>query len=341
MKATAHQSTFALTAPLFLFVVLLSLALPQYSAAHEARPAYLEVEQNLSDELRINWTRPIRDGRVLAIHPVFPGSCELIGNKTKLEMNSVLHERWQLACEAAVFSEGKLSIAGLENVISDVLLRFKNKEGFQNTQVLNRKNPDFEFASTDAEIESIAPYYFRLGIEHILTGIDHLVFVLGLLFLVPGLVNLLKTITAFTVAHSVTLAAAILGYVHVPSAPVEAIIALSIVFLAREIVADTGQGMSRRFPWLVAAVFGLVHGLGFAGGLSEIGLPENEIPMALLMFNLGVEAGQLAFVLVALLFLKLVERVVTGRQENLQRISAYAMGGLASFWLIERIGGYY
>ncbi len=340
MRTPMCQRVIALPEFSLLFVFFLSLFIPQYSNAHEARPAYLEIKEDASDSLRINWTRPIRDGRVLAIHPVFPESCELTGNRSKLEMNGVMHERWQLLCDPSVFSEGKLSIAGLNDVISDVLLRFENRQGSQRTQVLNRKNPDFEFSIKNVEIKSIAPYYFRLGIEHILSGIDHLAFVLGLLLLVPGLVNLLKTITAFTVAHSVTLAAAILGYVHVPSAPVEAVIALSIVFLAREIVVDR-VGLSRRLPWLVAAIFGLVHGLGFAGGLSEIGLPENEIPMALLMFNLGVEVGQVAFVALALSLLNLSRRVVTRAQEGLRRISAYAIGGLASFWLIERISGYY
>ncbi|NKB37277.1 MAG: HupE/UreJ family protein [Gammaproteobacteria bacterium] len=332
---------FLLSPKLWLSLVLfLNLFLPQYSGAHEARPAYLEVKENPTGRLNINWTRPIRDGRVLAIHPVFPESCEILGNRTKLEMNAVMHERWQLTCDSSLLSTGKVSIEGLNNVISDVLMRFENEHGELRTQVLNRKNPDFDFTRTSAEIKSIAPYYFRLGLEHIAGGIDHLVFVLGLLLLIQGLMNLLKTITAFTLAHSVTLAAAILGYVHVPSAPVEAVIALSIVFLAREIVADTQAGLSRRIPWLVAAIFGLVHGLGFAGGLSEIGLPESEIPLALLMFNLGVEAGQLAFVALALLVMSFVRRVLTNAQEGLQRISAYAIGSLASFWLIERIGGY-
>jgi hypothetical protein len=185
----------------------------------------------------------------------------------------------------------------------------------------------------------LAGTYFVLGAEHILLGIDHLLFVLGLLLLVRGLVPLVKTITAFTVAHSITLAASVLGHIPLDRAPIEAAIALSIVLLAREIVvADRGLvHLTHRKPWLVAFVFGLLHGLGFAGALSEIGLPPSAIPTALLFFNLGVEAGQLAFVLVLLALHRLVRGALAGLAPKLQPVLGYALGALATLWLVERL----
>ena len=153
------------------------------------------------------------------------------------------------------------------------------------------------------DLNQKSPTRFRVD-PHILSGADHLLFVLGLLLLIQGFWNLVKTITAFTLAHSISLMAAILGKVHVPSTPVEAVIALSIMFLACELLRSDSQSFSRRLPWLIAAVFGLVHGLGFAGGLSEIGLPQGDIPLALFMFNIGVEAGQIVFVTLAITLLE-------------------------------------
>ena len=185
----------------------------------------------------------------------------------------------------------------------------------------------------------LAGTYFVLGAEHILLGIDHLLFVLGLLLLVQGLVPLVKTITAFTVAHSITLGASVLGYIPLDRAPIEAAIALSIVLLAREIVvADRGLvHLTHRKPWLVAFVFGLLHGLGFAGALGEIGLPAAAIPTALLFFNLGVEGGQLVFVLVLVALHRLVRGSLADLAPKLQPVLGYALGALATLWLVERL----
>ena len=185
----------------------------------------------------------------------------------------------------------------------------------------------------------VAATYLTLGAEHILLGIDHLLFVLGLLLLVGGLGPLVKTITAFTVAHSITLGASVFGYIPVHRAPIEAAIALSIVLLAREIVvADRGiVHLTHRKPWLVAFVFGLLHGLGFAGALGEIGLPESAIPLALLFFNLGVEAGQLAFVLVVLAVHRLMRGTKRVRVPNFEPVLGYALGALATLWFFDRL----
>jgi len=186
----------------------------------------------------------------------------------------------------------------------------------------------------------VVKVYTALGIEHILLGIDHLLFVFALLLIVVGWRRLLGTITAFTLAHSITLAAATLGYVHVPQPPVEAVIALSILFLATEIVhGQRGRpGTAERFPWLVAFIFGLLHGFGFAGALSEIGLPGQSIPLALLFFNVGVEVGQLIFVAVVVGAGWLLRQVIEKTPLSYAKIvTSYAIGSVAAFWTIERI----
>jgi hypothetical protein len=185
--------------------------------------------------------------------------------------------------------------------------------------------------------------YLPLGVEHILTGVDHLLFVLGLLLLVRGAGPLVKTISAFTVAHGVTLTLATLGFVHVPAAPVEAVIALSIVFVAREILqpADVAPGLARRRPWVVAFSFGLLHGLGFAGGLGAAGLPAGHVPLALLAFSAGVETGHLAFVAAVLAAVAGLRRMRPHPPSWARALPAYAIGGVASFWLFERVSGFW
>jgi hypothetical protein len=185
----------------------------------------------------------------------------------------------------------------------------------------------------------VAATYFMLGAEHILLGIDHLLFVLGLLLLVRGSAALVMTITAFTVAHSISLAASVFGLIPLERGAIEAAIALSIIMLAREIVvANRGEEhLTHRMPWLVAFFFGLLHGLGFAGALGEIGLPERAIPLALLFFNLGVEAGQLAFVLVLLALHRLVGKALDARIAHMRPAMGYALGALATLWFFERL----
>ena len=186
---------------------------------------------------------------------------------------------------------------------------------------------------------SVAATYLRLGAEHILLGVDHLLFVLGLLLLVHGFVPLVKTITAFTLAHSLTLCASVFGLIPVDRAPIEAAIALSIILLAREIaVADRGLlHLTHRKPWLVAFIFGLLHGLGFAGALGDIGLPERAIPLALLFFNLGVEAGQLAFVLALIVLARALQKSLRPQTPKLRPALGYVLGALATLWFFDRL----
>ena len=209
-------------------------------------------------------------------------------------------------------------------------------DGSTHSAILRPSSPSFEIPARASKGE-VAWSYSRMGLFHILGGIDHLLFLVAMLMLVSGFVKLIKTITAFTIAHSLTLALASLGIVHVPSAPTEAVISLSIVFLAVELLQERSgrKGLAGRYPWGVAFVFGLFHGLGFAGALSQLGLPQHEVPLALLMFNVGVEAGQILFVVAVVGLIALLKRIRIPVTQG--RLVPYAVGGIAAFWTIERV----
>jgi hydrogenase/urease accessory protein HupE len=231
-----------------------------------------------------------------------------------------------------------IRIDRLDATFTDVLVRLVRSDGLVQTARATPSQPSVTVEASVGRWE-VAATYLKLGVEHILGGVDHLLFVFGLMLLVSGWRRLLGTITAFTVAHSLTLAGATLGWVHAPQAPVEAVIALSIVFVAVEVVrAHEGRpGLAQRWPWLVAFTFGLLHGFGFAGALREVGLPSQAIPVALLFFNLGVELGQLAFVLIVVG----LRHVFRGQLQRLPRgawrVPTYGIGGVAAFWVIERL----
>jgi hydrogenase/urease accessory protein HupE len=249
--------------------------------------------------------------------------------------------RWTLGCETPL-SGKPISIEGLEKTLTDVLVRIERQDGSTITQRLSPANNEFTVAASESTWQ-IAATYLGLGVEHILLGIDHLLFVLALLLIVGNWRVLLATITAFTVAHSITLAAATLGYVHVPQQPVEAVIALSILFLASEIMhMRRGKpGLARRWPWLVAFIFGLLHGFGFAGALTEVGLPENAIPLALLFFNIGVEVGQLLFVGSMILLYRLWRMTTLQPTPWIQALPVYVIGSVAAYWTIERVASFW
>jgi hydrogenase/urease accessory protein HupE len=232
-------------------------------------------------------------------------------------------------------------IAGLEGTMTDVLVRMEFADGSSWSKRLTPAQPAAEIPAQQSGW-SVADEYLKLGVDHILLGIDHLLFVLALLLITHGGWKLVKTVTAFTVAHSITLALAALGLVHVPQAPVEAVIALSIVFVATEILrAREGyQGIAARAPWVVAFIFGLLHGFGFAGALAEVGLPEGHIPQALLFFNVGVELGQLLFIAAVLSFTALIRRVRFRFPHWTGLVPPYAIGSVAMFWVIQRVAAF-
>jgi hydrogenase/urease accessory protein HupE len=230
-----------------------------------------------------------------------------------------------------------LRIGGLAGTMTDALVRIEFADGTSWTQRLTPGQPSASIPARQS-VFAVAGVYVKLGVEHILTGVDHLLFVLALIIITRGGWKLVKTVSAFTVSHSITLTAATLGFVHVPQPPVEAVIALSIVFVACEIVhsREGRSGLTERWPWIVALTFGLLHGLGFAGALSEVGLPQGHIPLALLFFSIGIEAGQLLFIAVVLTSVATVRRIRIPLPRWSELIPPYAIGSVAMFWVIQR-----
>ncbi len=310
--------------------------------AHEARPAYLELSAQNPGVFEVLWRRPMRGERVLAMQPVLPGHCAVVGKRAHYAQPDALVERWTVDCGKNGLVGYAIGIDGLQATLTDVLVRVAFADGVTHTQVLRPNATVFTVKGAPSKWEVIDDY-FRLGVEHILGGIDHLLFVLALLIIVEGTRRLIATVTAFTLAHSITLAAATLGWVHVPQKPVEAVIALSIVFVAGEILHgwQGRPGITRRLPWLVAFTFGLLHGFGFASALAEVGLPQKEIPLALLTFNVGVEAGQILFIIAVLGLFHIIKRVIKTEPRWAVPATAYGIGGIAAFWVIERVNGFF
>jgi hydrogenase/urease accessory protein HupE len=316
-------------------------------SGHEVRPAYLELHQTGTDTYDVLWKVPAHgDNMRLGIYVEFPPGTTNVTTPRTLFANDASTERWSVK-RASGLTGDKIYITGLEATMTDVLVRIENLDGTTQVTRVIPSSPSFVVSAAPGALE-VCRTYLVLGVEHILFGVDHLLFVLALLILVKGWRRLVGTITAFTTAHSITLAAATLGFVHVPSKPVEATIALSIVFVACEIVhRRSGRtGLTEAWPWIIAFSFGLLHGLGFASALREVGLPQHAIPFALLFFNVGVELGQLLFISFVMAVITLA--IYAARKLSVsnvtpqsafawcETISAYAIGGVAAFWLIER-----
>jgi hydrogenase/urease accessory protein HupE len=316
-------------------------------SAHEVRPAYLELRQTGTATYDVLWKVPARgDNMRLGLYVEFPSRTTNVTRPQTLFANDASTERWSIRRTGGLTGD-EIHITGLAATMTDVLVRIENLDGTTQVTRVTPSSPSFVVAAAPRALD-VTRTYQVLGVEHILFGVDHLLFVLALLILVKGWRKLVGTITAFTIAHSITLAIATLGFVHVPSKPVEATIALSIIFVACEIVhrRQGRSGLTETWPWVIAFSFGLLHGLGFAGALREVGLPQNAIPLALLFFNIGVELGQLLFIGVVMAVITLAVRA--GRKFShwnvkpqsafswCENISAYAIGGVAAFWLIER-----
>jgi hydrogenase/urease accessory protein HupE len=320
---------------LFLLFALLCSAMP--ATAHEIRPGYLEITETAKDQFAVLWKIPMKGNAVLHLIPIFPETCTERTPPSSQKVSAAMLKRWSIVC-AGGLKGSAISIEGLNNTLTDVLIRVTHAGGTTQTVRLTPDNTMFTVSGEPSSMEVVTTY-LMLGIEHILGGIDHLLFVFALLLIVQGWKRLVGTITAFTVAHSITLAAATLGYVNVPQAPVEAVIALSILFLATEIIhMQQGRiGLAQRYPWIVAFIFGLLHGFGFAGALTEIGLPQSDIPLALLFFNVGVEVGQLIFVGAVLLASVAIRQLNFTSLRRGEIAITYVIGGLAAFWTIERV----
>ncbi|MGI9457451.1 MAG: HupE/UreJ family protein, partial [Aeoliella sp.] len=302
---------------------------------NEREPGYYDVQ----------WLVPALGEMSLPIQPVFPECMKPVGPPSAHAAPGAILQYFSFKTDGAPIAGETILIDGLAGVQIDVLLRIQLANGDRHSIILRPKSPSFVIPER-ATKGAVSWSYLKMGVEHIIGGIDHLLFVLALVIIVPNRWMLLKTITAFTVAHSITLALASLGLVNVPSGPTEAVIALSIVFLAVEIVhSRRGKfSLAERYPWVVAMTFGLFHGLGFAGALSEVGLPQHEIPLALLMFNVGVELGQIAFVMVILLLLACIRILFRAFPKvgpvAKRQLVPYVIGCVAAFWTIERTIGF-
>jgi hydrogenase/urease accessory protein HupE len=319
---------------------MLSLLAGQVQA-HEMRPGYLEIKEITPAAYSVLWKVPMRGDMRLQLDPQFPETCTQAVPPAARSAGGALITNWTIRCSDGL-ADQRITIAGLENTLTDVLARVQHLVGAVQTTRITPGEPSFTVTGSPSKL-ALSAIYLWLGVEHILLGIDHLLFVFALLLIVDGVRRLIWTITAFTVAHSITLAGATLGYVHVPQQPVEAIIALSILFLATEIVhSRRGRpGYAQRWPWLVAFIFGLLHGFGFAGALAEVGLPEHAIPFALVFFNVGVELGQLAFVAMVLSSAWLIHRIKAFPLRPTEMVTTYVIGSVAAYWTIERVTGFW
>lgn len=311
------------------------------SHADEIRPGYLELKENTNNLFSILWKVPAKSNAKLSIQPKLPDNCIDKTQATTQLVNAAYIQRWIISCEGGLQNK-LLSITGLELTSTDVLLHLEFLNGTSHSAQLTPADRFYEVPAEASSLQVIKTYTW-LGIEHILLGFDHLLFVFALLLIVNNNRRLLLTITAFTIAHSITLAGATLGFVNIPQQPVEAVIALSILFLAVEIIHGKNghPGAAARWPWLIAFIFGLLHGFGFAGALAEIGLPQQAIPLALVFFNIGVELGQIIFVTVVLLLIWTFHQFKQpALLEKAETIAVYSIGSLSSFWLFERISSF-
>jgi len=325
-------------AALVAFVV--ALLLPAWAAAHEVRPALLQITEQAPGRYQVFWKQPVMGDVAVRLSPHLSSGWLETQPDDEYAAPGFLVRTWTIASPKPLDGQ-TVTIAGLEKTITDVFVQVQLADGRRVEAVVKPDRPTFNLALTKASAPGV-PAYLKLGVEHILAGIDHLAFVLGLLLLVGANRNLIKAITAFTAAHSLTLAAAALGWVHVPSALIESLVALSIVFVAAELLRTGQPSLTRRHPWVVAFTFGLLHGLAFAGALAEIGLPAKGVVAALFLFNLGVEIGQLIFVAVAIAVILLLRRLRAMTPRDLSQparlVPAYAIGCFAAMWFIERVG---
>jgi hydrogenase/urease accessory protein HupE len=322
----------------FLLMFLALTVWAPAALAHEVRPAFLQIREIDPNAYDILWKTPAQGNMRLALNVVLPETCSSQADPRTVLTDGAVFARWRETCSDGLVGK-TIGIANLDQTLTDVIIRYEPLDGSAQTLRLTGDQPTAMIAGRQP-ISAVAFLYFKLGVEHILTGIDHLLFVFALLVLVGDLKRLLGAITAFTVAHSITLAGTTFGWLHLAVAPVEASIALSIAFVAAEIVhSRQGRpGLTSRWPWLASFGFGLLHGFGFAAALREIGIPDDAAPLALLFFNLGVEAGQIAFVSVILVLLLVWRRVGRTAPAWAAYAPAYIAGIPAAYWFIERTG---
>jgi hypothetical protein len=322
--------------------VLAALLWASPTLGHRLSPAFFGLTETAPNVFAVQWKVSISGGLAAVLEPKVPDGCSIANGVRTYTLDDVRLQHATLECPSGLAGKD-FTVNGLSQTQTDVLLRVDYLDGSSSNQRLTPEAPLARIPERPSVLEVVQTYTV-LGVEHILLGIDHLLFVLALLLLVRGFGRLVATVTAFTVAHSVTLGAATLGFVQVPSAPVEAVIALSILFLASELARRRAvasgivgaENLTARFPWIVAFAFGLLHGFGFAGALSEVGVPQQAVPLALLFFNVGVELGQLLFIAAVFGLAWLVRLAAIRVPPSWQRTVAYGIGSVAAFWVVER-----
>lgn len=317
------------------FVALLLTMAP--AKADELRPGYLEFIQTSATDWTLVWKAPMRGGVTPATQPVLPKGCAMQGTPQRTMRAMAVISTFKVQCREQVAGK-TIGLSNLTTAQTDVLVRVAPLDRPVQALRLTAAAPQTEIAAKPDRWQ-VAWTYFVIGVEHIVFGYDHLLFVMALVLLLSGFRTIALAITSFTIAHSLTLVGTTLGFLGLPQKPVEAIIALSIVFLAVEIIKkkDGEPRLSERMPWVVAFAFGLLHGFGFAGALAEIGLPESDVPTALFTFNIGVEAGQLLIVAATMLVLLALRQWRPQLARPAIRLSTYAIGSIAAMWLIERV----
>jgi hypothetical protein len=304
------------------------------AGAHRFAPSLLRLFEVGDGQYQVIWKTPAQRVSEIPLRPAFPSGCT--GNPEgagMLEGTGVISS-WRMDCQGTLVGE-TLSVSGLAANTASVLLSLETRDGYYYQSLLSADRPEFRVPAEPTTLEVMWEYSW-LGAEHIWGGIDHLLFVFGLLLLVGWNVRLVWTITAFTVGHSITLSLVTLGFFDYPVALVEFLIAVSIFALALELARKEGAGLFRRYPWWLAGGFGLLHGMGFAGALAEVGLPQSELPLALLFFNIGIELGQLAFIAVVMGSWVLLKRLPLGPVKRWEPVPVYALGSLSAMWCIER-----
>ncbi|MCZ6640077.1 MAG: HupE/UreJ family protein [Gammaproteobacteria bacterium] len=300
---------------------------------HEVRPALLQLTEIERGVYEVLWKQPVMGDRRLALAPELPDDCGIVSEATPEHTGTALLQRWRVAC---TLDTGTIHIRGLTRTLTDVMVQIDRLDESRTIELLRAGRPTLDLENTTSPLAS---GFLLLGMEHLLYGVDHILFIIGLVLFVRSPWLLVKTVTAFTVAHSITLALSVLELVKLPQQPVEAVIALSILFLARELVIPKAKRsrLTLAKPWLMAFAFGLLHGFGFAGALVDIGLPKEQLALSLLLFNVGIEAGQLLVISVMLTLGVIGRYLLSAYQKVLRDGFGWIMGAAAAFWTIDRV----
>ena len=315
----------------FIFIWLTSLC----AHAHEVRPAFLSLNETAPAEFTMLWKQPVLEGKRLKITPSFDQSCT-VGHAVLSQQNGTVIETRNVFC---ALTEGTITLPGLERTLTDVFVQISYLSGENRSALIKPEAPRFELGEKTG---SAAGQYLWIGVEHIIYGWDHLLFVLGLILLVTRR-QIIGVATAFTLAHSITLGLAAFGWLTVSIRPVEILIAASIVLLGVEIMRkQRGRtSLATQRPYLISFIIGLIHGCGFASALSEIGLPKGTELLALFLFNVGVELGQFAVILIGIIILALIAKASKELHRKSETLLAYGLSTVAMFWVIQRMSEYW